>query len=146
MHIPARDQLLPELVGRLRPGGTLVLEEFDFFSFEGAESRAFRDFVLRFAEVVRATSGMATTWARGLPSQLARLGLTDLRCQAVNPIFPGRSPDAEFYRLTFTQARDLVLANGVSPAEFDEFLGWLDDDTQWFPGPSRVMVTGRLPA
>ena len=145
MHIPARDQLLPELVGRLRPGGTLVLEEFDFFSFEGAESQPFRDFVLRFAEVVRATAGMATTWARGLPSQLARLGLTDLRCQAVNPIFPGRSPDAEFYRLTFTQARDLVVANGVSPAEFDEFLGWLDDDTQWFPGPSRVMVTGRLP-
>jgi SAM-dependent methyltransferase len=144
MHIPARDQLLPELVGRLRPGGTLVLEECDFHSFQGAESPAYRAFFARFSEIAHATVGMHPSWGRTLPAQLARLGLTDLHCRAITSIFPGGSPEAEFYGISIIQARDLLLANGVDEADFDKFLALLEDDTQWFPAPARVIVTGRL--
>jgi SAM-dependent methyltransferase len=146
MHIPARDRLLPELVARLRPGGTLVLEEADFHSFDGAESPLYQEGWRRFGEIVHAGAGMHPRWARGLPARLARLGLTELRARANTAIFPGGSPSAEFYRVTFLQARDLLLANGMDKELFDEFLSLLDDDTQWYPGPAMVVATGRRPA
>jgi 2-polyprenyl-3-methyl-5-hydroxy-6-metoxy-1,4-benzoquinol methylase len=145
MHIPERDALLPELIGRLRPGGTLVLEECDFHSFDCAESEAYREFFRRFGAILQTVVGMESKWARGLPVRLAQLGLHDLRCQAITAIYPGRSVEAQFYRVTLIQAREVLLAHGVSELEFDEVLGWLDDETQWFPGPAMVEVTGRLP-
>lgn len=145
MHIPERDALLPELIGRLRPGGTLVLEECDFHSFEGAESDAYADFFRRFAAIMNRVAGMRGDWARGLPARLARLGLRDLTSRAVTTIYPGRSVETQFYTVTLVQAREVLLANGISEADFEGFLRMLDDDTQWFPGPAMVEVTGRLP-
>lgn len=145
MHIPARDRLLPELVDRLRPGGTVVLEEGDFHSFEAAESPVYRNFTRRFGRILHATAGMNSTWARGVPARLAGLGLTELRCRATTAIFPGGSPEAEFYRITFLQTRELLLANGIEKEYLDEFLSLLDDDTQWFPAPAFVQTTGRRP-
>ena len=145
MHIPERDTLLPELVGRLRPGGALVLEEPDFHGFEGAELTEYRDFFLRFGRAAQDAVGMAPDWSRSLPSRLTRLGLSDVRARALTSIYPGGSPEGEFYSITLMQARDLLLANGVTEAEYDGALAWLADDSQWFPGPAMVQVTGRLP-
>lgn len=145
MHIPERDTVLPELVGRLRPGGTLVLEEPDFHAFEGAESPGYRDFFLRFGRIAQAAVGMAPDWGRTLPARLARLGLCDVSARALTAIYPGGTPQAEFYSITLMQTRDLLLANGVTEAEYDGAIAWLADDSQWFPGPAMVQVTGRLP-
>jgi SAM-dependent methyltransferase len=145
MHIPARDRLLPDLVDRLRPGGTLVLEECDFHSFEASESPRYADYWRRFAEIMLEAAGMNSTWARGLPARLARLGLTGLRSWATAAIFPGGSPDAELYWVSVLQARDILLANGVAKEECEEFLAFFDDDTQWLPGPSVVVAIGRRP-
>jgi SAM-dependent methyltransferase len=78
MHIPARDRLLPELVERLRPGGSLVIEEADFHSFQAAESPLYRDLLRRFGEITYETAGMHSTWGRGMAARLAGLGLTDV--------------------------------------------------------------------
>jgi SAM-dependent methyltransferase len=145
LHIPARDRLLPELVARLRPGGTIVLEEPDLYSFGAAESPLYRDVWRQFGEIMHRTVGTHPAWGRGLAARCAGLGLTEVRSHVSTSIFPGGSPEAEFYRLTFLQARDLLLANGIDTVDFDEFLSLLDDDTQWFPGPAIVMATGRRP-
>jgi SAM-dependent methyltransferase len=143
MHIPARDRLLAELVERLRPGGNLVIEEADFHSFEAAESPLYRDLLRRFGEITFETAGMDSTWGRGMAARLAGLGLTDVRSDARTSIFPGGSPEAEFYKITLLQARDLLLANGLDKEPFDELLSLLEDGTQWFPGPAMVVATGR---
>jgi SAM-dependent methyltransferase len=145
MHIPARDRLLPEMVGRLHPGGTLVLEEADFHSFEAAESPLYSEVWRLFGEITHNTAGMHPHWARAMAARLAGLGLTEVRSQAHTSIFPGGSPEAEFYRITFLQARDLLVANGIDKERFDEFLSLLDDDAQWFPGPAMVVASGRRP-
>lgn len=145
MHIPARDQLLPQLADRLRPGGTMVLEEGDFHSFEVADSPLYRDVTRRFGEILLREAGMNSTWARGTAARLARLGLTDVCCKVHYPVFPGGSPEAEFYQVTFTQTQDLLLANGVDKKDLDDFLSLFDDDTQWFPGPAFVQASGRRP-
>ena len=145
MHIPARDRLLPELVGRLRPGGSLVIEEADFHSFEATESPLYRDVWRLFGEITRNAAGMESQWARTMAPRLAALGLTDVRSDAHTSIFSGGSAEAEFYRVTFLQARDLLLANGLDEEAFDEFRSLLEDGTQWFPGPAMVVATGRRP-
>jgi len=145
MHIPARDRLLPELVGRLRPGGTLVIEEADFHSFEATESSLYRDVWRLFGEITRDRAGMDARWARGMAARLAGLGLTDVRSDAHTNIFRGGSPEAEFFRVTFLQARELLVANGIDKERFDDFLSLLEDCTQWFPGPAMVVATGRRP-
>ncbi|HEV7534874.1 MAG TPA: hypothetical protein VGP90_04515, partial [Acidimicrobiia bacterium] len=143
MHIPARDGLLPQLVAQLRPGGTLVLEECDFHSFEAAESPLFREFNGSFARILAAEAGMSGSWARGLPARLTALGLTDVTGRVITRLYPGGSPDAEFFRITYLQARDVLLANGVAKEDFDALLELLDDDRQWFPAPAMVSAIGR---
>jgi len=145
MHIPARDRLLGELVDRLRPGGVIALEECDFHSFEAAVSPVFRDFNRQFARILEEESGMSGTWARGLPARFGALGLTDVHCRATTRIYAGGSPDAELFRMTYLQTRDLLLANGVDKAAFDRFLDLFDDTTQWFPAPAVIAAIGRHP-
>ena len=88
---------------------------------------------------------MSGTWARGLPARLTALGLTAVGCRATTRIYAGRSPDAEFFRITYLQARDLLLANGVTKEAFDSFLELFEDDTQWFPAPAVIAAIGRRP-
>jgi len=146
MHIRARDLLVPELVARLRPGGTVVLEECDFHSFEIAESPLYRDFWGQFSEVIHRTAGMHPYWGRGLPARLSGLGLTDVRCWSTATIFPGGSPEAELFRMSWLQVSDILLANGADKEHVEEFLRLFDDDGQWFPGPAVVTAIGRRPA
>ena len=145
MHIPARDRLLSELVDRLRPGGVMALEECDFHSYGAAESPLYQKFNLHFARILEVEAGMSGTWARGLPARLTALGLTAVGCRATTRIYAGRSPDAEFFRITYLQARDLLLANGVTKEAFDSFLELFEDDTQWFPAPAVIAAIGRRP-
>ncbi len=144
MHIPARDRLVAELAARLHPGGVIVLEECDFHSFELSEASVYRDYVLHFAEIMHRTGRMETRWARGVPARLARLGLTDVHSRVVTTIFPGGSPEAEFFRLSFEQTRDVVLTNGMAKEEHEAAMELLDDDRHWLPAPGMVVTTARL--
>jgi SAM-dependent methyltransferase len=146
MHIPARDRLVPELVARLRPGGTILLEECDFHSFEMAGSPQFRGCLRAFGEILHRAAGMDPCWARGMAAQLAGLGLTGVRSWSTASIFPGGSPEAEFLRLSWIQARELLVANGADKEQFQELAELLDDDTEWLPGPAVVAAIGRRPA
>ncbi|MCA1844937.1 MAG: class I SAM-dependent methyltransferase [Actinobacteria bacterium] len=145
MHIPARDELLAELINRLRPGGTLLLEEFDFYAMEASLSPFYRSFVLRAAEILRTAVGMQSTWARALPQRLCELGLTDVRARATTSLFRGGSPEAEFWRISWTQVQDVLLAGGLDKETFEQVLAIFDDDMQWLPAPANVTVSGRLP-
>jgi len=146
MHIPARDRLVPELVSRLGPGGTIILEECDFHSFEIAESPLYRDVWRRCSDIIHRSAGMHPYWGRSLPARLAGLGLTGVRSWSTAAIFPGGSPEAELFRMSWFQASELLLANGADKDDIHGFLGLFDDDTQWFPGPAVVTAVGRRPA
>src|SRR5579884_3072964 len=145
MHIPARDRLLAELTARVRPGGTLLLEEFDFHSLGASPAQDYGAFWLEAADILRPAVGMDGTWARHLPVRLSALGLCDIRARITTPLFQGGSLEAEFYRLTWIQARDRVLDGGMPKDVFDDRVALLEDGTQWLTGPANVTVSGRLP-
>jgi SAM-dependent methyltransferase len=145
MHIPARDRLLAEIVARLRPGGMLLLEEFDFHSMGASPSPAYGAFWLEAADILRRAVGMDGTWAHNLPLRLSALGLCDIRARITTSLFQGGSPEAEFFRVTWMQARDRVVGGGMPKEVFDEGAALLEDESQWLPSPANVTVSGRLP-
>ncbi len=142
MHIPQREQILDALVAALRPGGVLLLEEADHFPVPAADTALYREVFEAFLNsAVRA--GMAKDWARHLPIELHRRGLRDVQADCEAPLFEGGSVGADFWRLTVSQARDLVVAEGISPQRLDEWDRRLGEPGRWFPGLAMVAAWGR---
>jgi SAM-dependent methyltransferase len=141
MHLAARDQLVPRLVDVLKPGGVLLLEEHDIpvtATADGAYGAAWSVFV-RAMEA----AGVSPMWVRGVPATLEQLGLADVTTDVDVPFFSARSPEAEFWRLTWLQAADRVVAAGVPRRVVDAGIEALEQPGTWFYGPAMVAVSGR---
>ena len=103
MHIPQRAAVIPRLVGALRPGGVLLLEEMDLtkpFQADDALRRAL-DAVYR--PLLEADAGMDLCWAARMPELLEPAGLAGVETLREEVNFTGGSPLAQFYRITFAQ-------------------------------------------
>ncbi|MDQ4012074.1 MAG: methyltransferase domain-containing protein [Actinomycetota bacterium] len=142
MHVPQREQILDALVAALSPGGVLLIEDADHFPVPAAESTLHAEvFEAFFDSAVRA--GMAKGWARRLPTELHRRGLQDVWADCEAPLFEGGSVHSKFWRLTVAQARDLVMAEGISPQRLDEWDRQLGEPGRWFPSMAMVAACGR---
>ena len=103
MHIPQRTAVLPRLVGTLRPGGVLLLEEMDLTPAFQADDplRSSLDAIYR--PLLEADAGMDLCWAATVPELLAPAGLVGVESLRERVTFTGGSALAQFYRITFTQ-------------------------------------------
>jgi SAM-dependent methyltransferase len=144
MHLPARDQVLERLIGVLRPGGVLLLEEHDIFPVLATADGAYGEAWSIFARAMEA-AGVAPAWARGLPALCSDLGLVEVTADVDVPLFDAASPEAEFWRLTWQQAADRVAAAGAPRAVVDAGIAALAEPGAWFYGPAMVAVSGRRP-
>jgi len=136
IHIAERDAVLRKLVGSLRPGGLLMLEEDDIHPILATATGAYRESWLAFwAYMTRA--GVDAEWARGLPERLAGLGLTGVGAEIDGRIFPGGSTTARFWSMTWLQ---------VLPDDTAAGRAALEDSAHWFIGPAKVVAWGRRPA
>jgi 2-polyprenyl-3-methyl-5-hydroxy-6-metoxy-1,4-benzoquinol methylase len=142
MHIPSREDILEKLVAALKPGGCLIVEEQDIYpvlvTASGPYSRVWSAF-----EQAMAAKGVARDWARNLPRVLAGLGLHNVEAEAIVSMFPGASPMAEFWSLTWKQVREHLDAPLGGSATLDEALKMLEDSSNWFTGPAVVAAWGR---
>ena len=144
MHLAARDQVVPRLVDVLRPGGVLLLEEHDIFPVTATADGVYGEAWSVFVRAMEA-AGVAPTWIRGVPSMLEQLGLADVTTDVDVPLFAASSPEAEFWRLTWLQAADRVVAAGVHRSVVDAGIEALEQPGTWFYGPAMVAVSGRRP-
>ena len=142
LHIPARERVLDRLCAALRPGGVLLVEEGDAFPVLAAATGAYRDAWLSFNRASR-VAGTDPDWARDLPLRLARRGLTDIHAEVDVHLFRGGSTEAQFWSLTWKQARDRVVAVGEPGEVIDRGQADLDDEQRWFPAPANVIAWGR---
>jgi hypothetical protein len=142
VHIPQRQQILDGLVAALRPGGVLLIEDGDHFPIQALDTGLHAEVVEAFLDsAVRA--GMAKDWARQLPAELHRRGLQDIWADCQVPLFEGGSVQAEFWRLTVAQVRELIVAEGISPQRIDEWDRRLASPGRWFPGAAIFVACGR---
>ena len=142
MHIPSREQILPQLISALKPGGWLLLEEADIYPVLATASGSYGQVWTAFMQsMIRL--GIAPEWPRQLPQLLAERGLAEVGAEGDITIFPGDSPMAKFWGLTWTQVREQIRAASVDDETLNHALRDLCDASKWFTGPAIIAACGR---
>ena len=134
-HVPARREVLRRLAAALRPGGTLMVEADDFYPILETATGDYRD---GWDTYLAAVTSEAPTPAHVLPEQLDQLGLCDVDAEVGTQLFRGGSLPAEFWSLTWLQARQRTDADAI-----DRGRAALADTTRWYFGPAKLIVWGR---
>ena len=144
-HIPERVDVIDSLIGALRPGGWLLLEEMDVFAW-GAIDSGLHPEVLLAGIVPIEEHGFAPRWGREMPALLRDRGLVDISAVAEAPIVKGGSPALEWLRLTFDQMMEHGLPFEV-PGEhtYEKWRRLTNDPGQWLTGASIVAARGQRP-
>jgi ubiquinone/menaquinone biosynthesis C-methylase UbiE len=146
--LPARDTVLSRLVAALRPGGWLVVEDFDSVVHRCLDplddnERVFDKVVDAFARALQ-RRGADITWPRTLPHRLASAGLEDVGAVGHLTIFHGGSPAAQLMTANIDQVGDgLIQAGLITAAERDTFLRLLQDPSFVGNHPLLISAWGR---
>jgi SAM-dependent methyltransferase len=116
-HLSDRRQILDRLVATLRPGGWILIEDYDWtcFGFEG-ETPGFGDIgdvILGFM----AKAGFERDYGRRVVSDLDAAGLTEIRGEGRARLIDSTSPGFDFFRLTFESLRGTIVDAGLLTAE-----------------------------
>ena len=144
-HIPERAEILDKLVGALRPGGWLLLEELDSFAWGALDSGLHPEVVLAGLAVLE-KQGFAPRWGREMPALLRDRGLVNISAVGEAPIVEGGSPVLEWLRLTFDQMMNHGLAFDVpGGGSYEEWRRLTDDPDQWLTGVPIVAARGQRP-
>jgi SAM-dependent methyltransferase len=143
MHLPNREQLIADLVQRLRPGGVMLLEEADFYVFSSSES-LYRD-VWHQSALVAAKAGGDFYWARHLPACMAAAGLVEVKAVLDGQISRGGEAWAELTAMSWEQFTPLLVADGYPADLIGAAIAELTDQDRWFLGCPVIAVSGRRP-
>jgi SAM-dependent methyltransferase len=139
-HLAERRQILDRLAAALRPGGWLVIEDYDWtgFGFEGTDPQFERvtEGILTFMQ----RAGFDRHYGRRLIADMAAAGLTDIRGEGRARVIDSGSPGFDFFRLTFESMRPAVLDAGlISPADADAVAARLGENSRVF---TPLMMAG----
>ena len=116
-HLADRRPILDRLVATLRPGGWIVIEDYDWscFGFED-EDPGFSEV----AEVIfdfMAKAGFERDYGRRLVADMEAAGLTELRGEGRARLIDSSSPGFDFFRLSFESLRGAIMDAGLLSAE-----------------------------
>lgn len=150
LHIPERATVLERMIAALKPGGWLVIEDFDTtsvlpdLSANPAEAwmptaDAMRTFMMR--------GGVDARFGRSLYGRFKRLGLTDVRSEGRTMMLDGVNGGAELLRINYRQVGDKLVAAGMlNPEQLRADQERLDDPDFVTPSPIMWTAAGRKPS
>ncbi len=152
IHVPTAPAALARLASALRPGGWLVVEDFD----AAFTDRAFAIGDLANAAVARAafkalgqllvTRGAEREWGRNLYQRFVALGLEEAGMEGHLVVRSGGSIGARLDRANFTQIREAAVGTGLIAAkEIDRMFALLDDPAFSYSSPTMFTAWGRRP-
>jgi SAM-dependent methyltransferase len=116
-HLTERRGILDRLAAALRPGGWLVIEDYDWtgFGFEDADPQfeQVAEAVLTFMQ----RAGFEPRYGRRIVADMAAAGLVDVRGEGRALVIDSSSPGSDFFRLSFESLRDAVVDAGLLSRE-----------------------------
>jgi SAM-dependent methyltransferase len=148
-HLPERDAVLGRLVHALKPGGWLLLEEFDSLSLlADAGQNPVEGWPPVFTAMLRLMTarGVDLRLGRLLPGRLRAHGLVDVDGEARAFLVQPGGPWIDLLRANVEQLREpMRAAEGWSAEDFDRKLAALDNADRINPSPLLWAVWGRRP-
>ena len=142
-HLADRDAVLTKLVNALRPGGVLVIEDYDWTAFgiesaDGAEQRAAGG-ILRFM----AAAGFDQTYGRRLVGAFKERGLDAVTGSGRSYVIDASHPGYAFFRLSFEQIAPQAVQAGIIPEADAAVVGErLRDGALRVITPTLIAATG----
>jgi hypothetical protein len=136
------------MVAALKPGGWLVLQEFDALSLPADPARFPREHTFRTFQVlqsVMAARGVDAHIGRRLLGLMEPAGLEDIRAEGQMLMHRGGSPGADLYRANFEQMKDAMFDKGLTAAEFEADVQALADPSIAWPSQIMWTAVGRKP-
>jgi SAM-dependent methyltransferase len=145
-HLPGRDEVLDRLVGALRPGGWLLVEDYDWTSYGSEPTSETVERVTGAILEFMSEAGFDPYLGRRLIGALERRGLADAGAEGRLLVMHADHPGAAFYRLSLVSLRDAIAQRGtVTEAEIDEALAAFDRGDLILVSPTMVAAWGRSP-
>lgn len=152
LHVPAAPTALARLAASLRPGGWLVVEDFDptfidrsFPTADGPDAAVVRKAFAALGELLVAR-GAGRGWGRSLYQRFLGLGLTEVGMEGHLVARPGGSAGARLDAANFAQVGEAAVAAGLLAAEeLDRMLALLGDPECAFASPTMFTAWGRRP-
>ncbi len=147
IHLPERDTVLARLARALKPGGWIVIEEFDSLSVSPDPTMCPGEVLLpTHAASGRslADRGVERRYGRMLMGRLRIFGFANVDAEARTFMVQAGSPGAALLRATWQRLREPMIAAGyVTAQEFDRDLARLDDPDFMMPLPTMWAAWGR---
>lgn len=152
IHLAAPEQALQRLVTALKPGGWLVVEDFDLtlidcsaLTSDGAAVALYQNILVALGRLLTAR-GSERTWARSLYRRLLAARLVEVRMEWYLVVWKGSSPGARLFQANFEQIRKEAVNTGfITKEEVDQVLALLDDPTFVSNAPMMFTAWGRRP-
>jgi SAM-dependent methyltransferase len=145
-HLSGRDAALDRLVRALRPGGSLVVEDYDWTAF-GWESGG--DLEQRTTDAIiglMTQAGFDATYGRRVTGALAARGLVGVHAEGRSLVIDADHPGYAFFRLSFEQlAPATVQAGLLSQTDVDAVRERFESGDTRIITPTLVAAVGRKP-
>jgi SAM-dependent methyltransferase len=151
MHLADPLRAVERMAAAVRPGGWLLLEEFDFGSFRAAEPGHPRagEFNRRMGvilDALRAWRVIDVSFGRRVSDLLEREGLMEVGREKTTPVSRGAGPGACFAQMWTDVLRTRLVGAGVlTEADFDELHRAYDDRSFTFFDRTLFRAWGRRP-
>lgn len=133
-HVPTREQTLQRMMTALKPGGWLILDEYDrtfidlsYPTSDAAASALYQKMFVALNRVMEA-HGVNISWGRSVYQRLRALGMVEVGMEAYILVWEGGSACASMMRANFEQVREEVTSAGyITNEEIDQVITLLDD-------------------
>lgn len=150
IHLPERLRVLERLTGALRPGGRLVLEDFDchWTPVLAAPDTDAADLFERVHSALLdllSQAGAEPRWGLGTLSAMRRAGLADVTATTYAEAWTGGGAGVELHRANISQVAPRLRESGVTAGEVDRFLALLDDPAFVVNSYPLISTCGRRP-
>jgi SAM-dependent methyltransferase len=154
IHVPAREVALERMVTALKPGGWLIVEDFDptfidpGYPTTDAESLSrYWNIAAAQGRLMAARSGeLALSWGRSLYGRLRVQGLVNLDMEGYVAVWQGQSEGARLVGANFEQIREEATGAGfITHEEIAQVLTLLDDPDFAISAPMMFTAWGRRP-
>jgi SAM-dependent methyltransferase len=148
LHLPERLQVLPRLVSALRPGGWLVLDEFDcgwtpvLMAPDEADAVLFDTVHTRFLAALT-DAGADVLWGRKTFGAFVQARLTEVASSTFGMAWPGGGIGASLHRANTAQLADKILGGAITQERLDHLWSLLGDPAFAVGSYPLISVRGR---